>query len=108
MDSDTDSSSLFYVPTLDSAPTLDLAELESKSDSNRGKTSTGSLTWAHSRQAREDEPNFHKNALIKYCIHCTESPYGTSVTTNMRNHLKSKHQIIIQSTPSTLQQTIIH
>lgn len=102
MDSDTDSSSLFYVPTLDSV------ETESNSNSNRGKTSTGSMTWAHTRPAREDEVQFHKKAPIKYCIHCTDSPYGTSVTTNMRNHLKSKHQISIQSAPSALQQTVLH
>jgi hypothetical protein len=102
MDSDADSSSLFYVPTLDST------ETESRSDSNRGKTPTGSITWAHTRPARDDEVKFHKKAPIKYCVHCTDSSYGTSVTINMRNHLKSKHQISIQSVPSALQQTVVH
>jgi hypothetical protein len=97
MDSDANSSHLSYLPTQDSV----------KTESKRGKTATGYLTWAHTRLPHEGEAKFHKNAPIKYCIHCTESSYGTSVTTNMRNHLQKNHQISVESIPSGIQQATI-
>jgi hypothetical protein len=96
MDSDTDSSNSSLLPTLDSVET----------GSKRG--TAASTTWAHTRPARDGEALFHRNAPIKYCIYCTESSYGTSVTTNMRNHLKSKHQISIEAIPGIIQQTTIN
>jgi len=64
-------------------------------------------TWAHTRPARDGEAEYLGNSQIKYCIHCTELSYGTSVTTNMRHHLMSKHQIRIETTPGSIQQATI-
>jgi hypothetical protein len=66
-------------------------------------------TWAHTRPARNEEPGYSGKARIKYCIHCIEPhSYGTSVTTNMRNHLNSKHQIIVESASSPVQTATIN
>src|SRR5215469_9640542 len=98
MDSDADSSNLL-------PPTVDSTDAESK----KGRTPTAQLIWAHTRSAEGEEPQFYKNQKdrpIKYCIYCKESSYSTSVTTNMRSHLNLKHQILINSILSKLQQAI--
>lgn len=57
-------------------------------------------TWAHSRPAGEGE-----TAGQKYCIHCKGPPiYSTSVTTNLRNHLRTKHNIHVETSASLVQQ----
>ena len=99
MESDADSSNLL-------PPTIDSTEAESK----KGRTPTAQLIWAHARPAYDGEAQFYKNQKdrpIQYCIYCKESLYSTCVTTNMRHHLKSKHQILIDSIPSKLQQVTI-
>jgi hypothetical protein len=69
---------------------------------------TAHTTWAHTRPARNEEPGYSGKTRIKYCIHCIEpASYGTSVTTNMRNHLNSKHQIIVESAPGSIQTATI-
>jgi hypothetical protein len=92
MDSEADSSIAPPSTTLDSGETR----------STRGRSAH--TTWAHTRPARDGEQEHHGTARIKYCIHCTESsPYGTSVTTNMRHHLNSKHQISVETVPGSVQ-----
>jgi len=98
MDSDADSSNFLPLPTIDS--------VENKS--KKGRIPIAQITWAYTCPACKGETQFHKGQSIQYCIYYTESLYGTSVTTNIQNHLKSKHQISIDSTPSTLQQAIIN
>jgi hypothetical protein len=97
MDSDADSSNFLPLPTIDSVQT----------ESKKGRTPTAHITWAHTRPAHDGETQFYKKAPMQYCIYCTESVYGTSVTTNMRNHLKSKHQISIDPILGPLQQATI-
>ena len=92
MDSEADSSSLAPPATLDS----------DKSGSKRGRSAH--TTWAHTRSARDGENSQHK-----YCTHCTvQPPYGTSVSTNMRHHLKSKHGISVERTPGLVQAETVH
>src|SRR5258708_37332002 len=97
MASDADSSILLPSTTQDS----------DEIKSTRGKLAH--MTWAHTRPARNKELEYSGKARIKYCIHCTESPsYSTSVTTNMRNHLNSKHQIVMESAPGPIQTATIN
>jgi hypothetical protein len=97
MDSETDSSILLPSTTQDSGETK----------STRGRSAH--ITWLHTRPARNGEPEYSGKARIKYCIHCTELPsYGTSVATNMRNHLNSKHQIFVESIPGPIQTATIN
>jgi len=63
---------------------------------------SAATTCAHTRTAHDNE-----DSRYKYCIHCTTSPYGTSVTTNMRAHLQSKHGVIVDRTLGQIQATTI-
>jgi transposase len=55
------------------------------------KNKSAYTIWVHTRTARDK-----KNSRLKFYIHCTETPsYSTLITTNMRGHLESKHEIII-------------
>jgi hypothetical protein len=96
MDSEADSSVLSPSTTLDSV------------ESEPSKRRSARTTWAHTRSARDGERAYDGKASIKYCIHCTEpSSYGNSVTTNMRHHLRSKHQISVEIAPAPVQQATI-
>jgi hypothetical protein len=65
--------------------------------SKRGRSAH--TTWIHTRTARNEE-----DSELKFCIHCTESSsYDTSVTTNMRKHLESKHEIIVDRISDSVQ-----
>jgi hypothetical protein len=90
MDSEADSSLLTRSTTQDSIQT-----------GSRGQSAH--TTWIYSRTVHDGE-----DPKLKYCIYCTEAPiYCTTVTTNMRDHLKSKHQIIIERTPGPIQAATI-
>ena len=80
------------------ASEADSSLLKRSATQDSGQTRTrgpsAHTTWIHSCTARETNGEDPK---LKYCIHCTTTPiYGTSVTTNMRKHLLSKHQIDIE------------
>jgi hypothetical protein len=73
-----------------------LLERSATQDSSQTRTRGPSAhtTLIHSRTAHETNGEDPK---LKYCIHCTTTPiYRTLVTTNMRKHLLSKHQINIE------------
>src|SRR5271167_4675326 len=73
------------------------------STQTRSRGPSAHTTWAHSRTARAGE-----DPTQKYCIHCTTDPiFKTTVTTNMRNHLKARHKIIVERTLSPIQATTI-
>jgi hypothetical protein len=73
------------------------------STETRSRGPSAHTTWVHSRTARAGE-----DPTQKYCIHCTIDPiFKTVVTTNMRNHLKAKHEIIVEKTLSLIQATIV-
>src|SRR2546430_14474721 len=54
-----------------------------------------SNVWAHCRQLTIDE-----NQDLLYCSHClvgsTPPPYSTSVSQNMKKHLKGRHKITVE------------
>jgi len=54
-----------------------------------------SNVWAHCRHLTTDE-----NQDLLYCSHCpvgsTPPPYGTSVSQNMKKHLKGCHEITVE------------
>jgi hypothetical protein len=51
-------------------------------------------TWEHSRPPRIDEIEREDKVLIFYCKHCPK--YHCKSTTTARNHLQSKHNILIE------------
>ena len=88
-----------------SEPDSSLFEHSSTQDSSQTRTRGPSAhtTWIHSRVAKDGE-----DRKLKYCIYCTTTPiYRTLVTTNMRRHLLSKHQIDIERDPSRVQAATI-
>ena len=54
-----------------------------------------SNVWAHCRHLTTDE-----NQDLLYCSHClvssTPPPYGTSVSQNIKKHLKGRHKITVE------------
>ena len=82
-----------------------ISDATSKSSRTRGPTANS--TWVHARPARKGEDELSGRSRLWYCIHCPQdSPYRTSVTTNFRNHLKSKHEIEAGKDSSSLQSEI--
>jgi len=64
----------------------------------KGRGKSAYTTWVHTRTARDGE-----NSRLKFCIHCIATPpYSTSVSTNMRGHLKLKHRIYVDRTPGLI------
>ena len=94
MASESDTSSLLTPSTDLSLPT-------------RTRGITARQTWAHTRKGRTAEG---EDSSKNYCIHCENkdplATFATKVTTNMRNHLKAVHKIIVEATQSQLQQTV--
>ena len=75
--------------------------------SRKSRSRTAQATWAHARTAILDEPELSGRNRILYCIHCpSESPYSSHITTNFRRHLQSKHRILVEELPSSLESTI--
>ena len=63
-----------------------------------------SAVWAHCRTARDN-----KDPAVKYCNYCTDldTPiYFSSISSNMRKYLESKHAIVVEVTPSQIQNKI--
>ncbi len=76
-------------------------------DSTQSKTRGRSAhtTWIHTRTANLENGEDPK---LRYCVHCTTTPiYGTTVTTNMRAHLQTKHDITIERELGPIQATTI-
>ena len=89
MDSEVDLSLLVPLTTHNSVKTK-LKNLR------RGKSAY--TIWVHTYTAHNREDSWHK-----FCIHCTVTlPYSTSVSINMRGHLKSKHGIYVDRTPGPI------
>ena len=91
MDSDTNSSLL--------APSTTQISIPSRSKRSRGPPA--SAVWAHCRIAHDNE-----DPAVKYCNYCTDpnTPiYFSSISSNMRKHLESKHAIVVEVTPGRIQ-----
>jgi hypothetical protein len=73
-------------------PALSIIQGSIETGSKKPKKGRSAHTiWVHTRTARDEE-----DSRLKFYIHCTETPsYSTSITTNMRGYLESKHGITI-------------
>jgi hypothetical protein len=71
------------------------ASAESITTTQSHGTKWRSPAWKYCRRPIEGE-----NQAYLYCTHCTDStkgpPYGTTIAENMKKHLKSHHQIIVE------------
>jgi hypothetical protein len=85
------------------SPSVDINSTTSSSKKGRAPART---TWVHTRPPQEGEDGYG-TSKIKYCIYCKDISYSTLVTTNMRNHLRTKHDIEVKITPGTAQQAIL-
>ena len=55
--------------------------------------------WIYFRDAMGDEPKLHGGSKKRerYCTLCKQTPFSTAFTTNAKRHLKSDHNIVIDS-----------
>jgi hypothetical protein len=93
---DSDASSSFLAPST--------TQVSSRSGSKQIR-GIASVVWDHCRIAHENE-----DLSQKYCNYCTDPnvpPYGSTVSSNMRKHLKAKHAIIVEVEPSRIQATTL-
>ena len=73
-----------------------------QSGSKRSKSQSTSVVWDHCRTARDTEKK--ENKYCKYCQEDSEDlVYNTTNSQNMRMHIKRKHQIDIELSPSQVQ-----
>jgi hypothetical protein len=71
------------------------ASAESSTTTQSQSTKWRSNVWEHCRRPTKDE-----NTAFLYCSHCLldsgKSPYSTAIAQNMKKHLKTHHQIIVE------------
>jgi hypothetical protein len=71
------------------------ASAESSTTTQSQSTKWRSNVWEHCRRPTKDE-----NTAFLYCSHCLldsgKSPYGTAIAQNMKKHLKTHHQIVVE------------
>jgi hypothetical protein len=68
-------------------------QISSQSGSKQKNGPLLSSVWAHCRTAHQNE-----DPTQKYCNHCTDlkvTPYGSSISSNMRKHLEIHHKITV-------------
>src|SRR5436190_21419466 len=84
---------------MDSEPDSSFAPSTSVQSALKKSRSQTSAVWTHCRAARDDEdPKF------KYCTLCTTSPpYCTNISSNMRTHLRRRHQIDVETSVGQVQ-----
>src|SRR5580692_9436524 len=73
------------------APSMTQISIQSQSKPSRGPTP--SIVWDHCRTANDTE-----NPAVKYCKYCTDPVYSSSISSNMKKYLQSKHKIVIETT----------
>jgi hypothetical protein len=78
------------------APSTTQISTQSQSKPSRGPAP--SIVWDHCRTANDTE-----NPAVKYCKHCTDPAYSSSISSNMKKHLQSKHGIVIEITSGRVQ-----
>ncbi len=79
---------------------------ESAADSI-SKSKIATETWDHIRLLRSNELDQKRNNHILYYKHCLlETTYGSHITTNFRNHLAKKYNIIIEKRQNAILTTI--
>src|SRR6266487_103807 len=61
--------------------------------------------WAHSRRPCDNDPE--RDPKLRYCTLCPclghPAPYYTSISTNMRRHLRRHHEITVESSVGSVQ-----
>src|SRR3954471_11988555 len=78
------------------APTLASIDTE---ESLRSRPKKNPELWIHTRVPYDDEPKRYQRNEIMYCKYCTEKPHSSKSTSNFRQHIESKHGIIIPRQP---------
>ena len=53
--------------------------------------------YDHTREAHKNEPQKLNGRKAMYCKYCVSEAYGIGVTTNLQNHLRNNHQIVVQN-----------
>lgn len=103
MDSETEREPSSDIDCQISSLSLDTSEPDTANKTKRkGTGRSAKSTWVHSRPAFPHETQNHK-----YCSHCKEpNVYHTTVSSNMRSHLKSRHGITVEPTPSAIQEEV--
>lgn len=73
--------------------------------SSKGKRSP---VWTYCRTAKEDND---ENSKFFYCTRCDpngpEKPYGSNVSSNMRTHLRTAHQITVENVTGKIQADVV-
>jgi len=86
-----------------SQPIVDTSSTAKKKKRRGGRSAE--TTWVHSRQAFPHEVQDNR-----YCIHCKKPDqpdvYHTSVSSNLRTHLKTHHNIIVEITSGVVQEQV--
>ena len=84
---------------------LFIHSITQESTQPKGRSRSAYTTWVYSRTVYETDGEDPK---YRYCIYCTTTPiYKTYTTGNLRNHLKSKHEIIVERELSLVQSEVI-
>lgn len=78
-----------------------LSTLESDESSVKRRKIRATTTWEHSRPTTSNEPTHDSsNRKFFYCKYCTRKTWSGSITTNIRRHLSSKHNIAVEEKDS--------
>jgi hypothetical protein len=84
---------------------ISLAPSTSQNSQTRGRSAF--TTWVHSRAAWTADG---EDPTYNYCIHYTgedKEIFKTYVTTNMRNHLRTEHGIIVERPTNRIQASVL-
>jgi hypothetical protein len=73
------------------SPTLPSIDTEESTGSKKKDINL----WIYIRPPYEDEPKRYQRNEIMYCKYCIEKSHNSKSTSNFRQHLKSKHKIIV-------------
>jgi penicillin V acylase-like amidase (Ntn superfamily) len=83
---------------LDSSFIASAASVELESTITSQSRKWRAAVWKHCREPTEKENQ--ANLYCTYCTDSTRSPYGTSLSENMKKHIKVTHKIAIERTLS--------
>jgi hypothetical protein len=83
------------------SPTLPSVDTEKSTESKKKNISL----WMHTRSPYEDELKRYRKNEIMYCKYCTEISHGLKSTSNFRQYLDSKHEIIVPAQLGSIRTT---
>jgi hypothetical protein len=74
--------------------------------SKQSRSQVSSAVWTHCRAPRDDDED--PDPKWKYCTHCTTPPiYFSNISSNMRRHLKRRHNINVEIAVGRVQATTV-